>query len=59
MYDRFDYASFRSLDRAENALEHYYACGEVDDTDLPRIERRNTSTRGVDRYVITLAGIGR
>ena len=58
-YERFNYAAgFQSIDRAEVALEHYYACGEIDDSDLPRIERYQNG-RGLVRYAISLAGIGR
>jgi hypothetical protein len=58
-YERFSYATgFKSIDRAEIALEHYYALGEVDDSDLPRIERYQNG-KGLVRYAISLAGIGR
>jgi hypothetical protein len=58
-YERFNYATgFKSIDRAEIALEHYYACGEVNDSDLPRIEQYK-NLKGLVRYAISLAGIGR
>lgn len=47
---RYEYASFKSWDRAESYLEYMFAAGEVSWCESPRIEARH------GRYVITLAG---
>ena len=51
---RFEYSRHKSEERAEMALEDYFATGEVSDGDAPRIERRNTHNG--PRWVVTLNG---
>jgi hypothetical protein len=50
--NRFEYARFKSRDRAELALEDMYASGDVFEAECPLIERR--STINGTRWVITL-----
>jgi hypothetical protein len=45
---RYVYSCHKTRDRAESALEHYYACGEISQCERPRIERHG------DHYAITL-----
>jgi hypothetical protein len=48
---RFTYATFKSLDDAENALFDMFASGDVFPSEKPRIEKRTTPKR---QWVITL-----
>ena len=52
--NRYHYASYRSLERAQAALEDCFASGDILPGELPRIERQ--STGGLIRFVITLEG---
>ena len=52
MEPRFDYAKYKSRERAELGLEDMFASGEVSEGERPKIVRRNTEN-GV-RYFITL-----
>lgn len=54
MQIRFEYSRHKTEERAERALEDYFATGEVSLGDAPRIERRNTPS-GI-RWVVTLDG---
>ena len=56
--ERFEYSSHTSAESAESAIDDYYAAGEIDDTDLPKVERRKRRD-GRIVFVVTLAGIGR
>jgi hypothetical protein len=55
MIERFDYGMFKTREKAELALEDYFANGEVSNADQPRIEPRKTS-RGI-WYAVALNGI--
>lgn len=55
--ERFDYTWCKSRDSAERLIEDYFASGEIDSSDYPRIERRKTG-RGL-YYAITLLGYER
>jgi hypothetical protein len=55
--ERFDYAMFKTRDKAELAIEDYFATGEIDNSDQVRIERRQTP-RGV-YYAVSLLGYDR
>ena len=55
---RYDYAVYKTLERAEIALEDCFATGDVLPGEFPRIERRGGRTaswsKAVYCYVITL-----
>lgn len=55
---RYDYATFKTLDRAEEYLEYMFAAGEVYEGERPLIERRGGKTASWSKahyyYVITL-----
>ena len=51
MEARFVYATYKSLDDAENALFDMFASGDVFPSEKPKIETRTTPNR---RWVITL-----
>jgi hypothetical protein len=55
--ERFDYGWFKTRDRAELAIENYFAAGEIDNSDRPQIETRRTP-RGM-YYAVTLLGMDR
>lgn len=48
---RFEYATFKTFAKAEAALEHMFAAGEVSAGEWPKIEKRGK------RFVITLVGV--
>lgn len=56
--ERFDYSLHRSRDKAELAIEDYFASGEIDNSDQPRIERRFYPGRAI-WYAVSLVGIDR
>jgi hypothetical protein len=45
---RYEYARYKTRERAEMALENMFATGDVVEAERPEIERRG------NRYVITL-----
>lgn len=51
---RFEYSRHKSIERAEMALDDYFASGEVCNGDAPKIERRTTPNG--PRWVVTLNG---
>lgn len=51
---RFPYATFRTKQAAEAALDDMWATGEVSDSDQPKIEKRKQ--RNGTRFVLYLAG---
>ena len=57
--DRYDYAGpYRSMERADAALEHMFADGTVCEGERPDIETRLIRREGkrVTRFYITLRG---
>jgi len=54
---RYDYAAYRSMERAEAALEDMFATGDVFESERPMIEKRNHKTSSWSKakptYVIT------
>ena len=48
--NRYDYASYKTLRAANNALDEMFSCGDVLWGERPEIEHRN------GRYYITLLG---
>lgn len=54
--ERFDYSYHSSREKAEAAIEDYFAIGEVDSTDDPRVERRSFPDNRV-RYAVVLIGL--
>ena len=56
MQARFDYATYKSRERAELALEDMFATGDVFECEGPEIEKRRVLRNGdfVNRYFITL-----
>lgn len=53
---RIEYARYRTLDRAREALDDMYAAAEVSDGDRPRIEARRDHKGRTVAYIVTLAG---
>ena len=53
MTERFTCSMHKTIDRAEAALEDYYATGEVYPCEQPRIERKKNGETTV--YIITIA----
>lgn len=55
---RYDYATYRTLERANDALEDMFAAGEVCEGESPRVERRVHKTaswsKAITQYVVTL-----
>jgi len=51
----FRYSSHKSRDEAESALDHYFASGEVDETDRPMIVPTGGNGKP-RRWAIMLAG---
>ncbi len=55
MEARYDYASYKTYERASDALEDMFASGDVTQGERPKIEpRRSSPKRPVERWVITL-----
>jgi hypothetical protein len=52
----FAYSSHKTLDRASDALEDYYATGEVSDGDQPRIVELRDHRRKLLGYAIEVRG---
>lgn len=57
---RYDLAFFKTRARAEAALEHMFAAGEVSEGEAPEVEDRSGRTRAgapvTRRFVITARG---
>lgn len=49
---RFDYATFRDWTRANDALEDWFATGEISEGEHPEIEQRETDNG--TRFVVTM-----
>lgn len=55
---RYDYGAYKTLERAQAALEDMFATGDVCEGEKPEIEKRSGKTaswsKAKTRYVVTL-----